>query len=89
MYNWLSKYHPNKPVMLAEWGVTEYTPDISLKPKFFDSMPAQLARYPRIKAVVYFDSPHAILGDTRIDSSSLSLAAFKRLVARPNFALRR
>jgi beta-mannanase len=78
-YTWATTSHPGKPLMLAEWGVFERTTDLASKPQFFDTIPRQLASFPWVKAMVYFDSPNAPRGDTRIDSTSESLTAFRSL----------
>ena len=87
MYDWVVKNHPGKPVMLAEWGFGDFAGDPSAKPGFFTGMAGQLARFPALKALVYFDSQDAApFGDTRIDSSQRALAAFKKLSADPAIA---
>jgi hypothetical protein len=47
----------------------------------------QIARFPAIKALVYFDSPNAPKGDTRPDSSQPALAAFRRLAESTLFSV--
>jgi beta-mannanase len=78
-YNWATATHPGKPLMLAEWGVFERTTDLASKPQFFDTIPGQLGSFPWVKAMVYFDSPNAPRGDTRIDSTQESLTSFRSL----------
>jgi beta-mannanase len=89
-YAWATTKHPGKPVMLAEWGVYENTAgDYSVKPKHFDTVLPALAKYPALKALVYFDSPKTQSGgDLRIDSSAASLAAFQKIAADPRFNVR-
>lgn len=77
-YKWSAKIAPGKPLMIAEWGVFSTT-DPMRKPTFFEGVADQLKDHPRVKALVYFESPHAPRGDTRIDSNRASLAAFRRL----------
>ena len=50
----------------------------SFKPDFFEHRggPADLAVFPKIKAVVYFDKPVSPMGHLAIDSSKSSLTAF-------------
>ncbi len=49
-YNWATTVHPGKPLMLAEWGVTE-TSDPNAKANFFNNMPNLEKSYPAIKAL--------------------------------------
>jgi len=80
-YTWATGNHPGKPIMLAEWGVTEDPQDASAKANFFGSMVGELRSFPAIKALVYWNAPSfPALGDgaTRIDSSGAALAAFRQ-----------
>ena len=86
-YNWSVAHHPDKPLMLSEWGVFEYPDDPARKAEIFDSVEQQLPDYPALKALVYFDSPRAPRGDTRIDSSDDALDAFRTLAALPIFSV--
>jgi beta-mannanase len=87
MYDYVVKNHPGKPVMLGEWGFGDFSADRSAKVQFFTDMAAQLAHFPAIKALVYFDAADAApFGDTRIDSSQQSLTAFKKLAGDPGIA---
>jgi hypothetical protein len=52
MYNWLTKFHPGKPIMLGEWGVGEFTKAPQNKSNLFRTMSALLAKFPAIKALV-------------------------------------
>jgi hypothetical protein len=86
-YNLMVAQHPSKPLMVAEWGVFENTADLSLKPRMFQNIASQLQSLPAIRALVYFDSPAAPKGDTRINSSPQALAAYRSLSASSNFDL--
>jgi hypothetical protein len=87
MYDWVVTNHPGKPVMLAEWGFGDSSGNPSAKPGFFTGMAGELARFPALKALVYFDAQDAApFGDTRIDSSQRALAAFKKLSGDPGIA---
>ena len=66
---------PGKPLMLAEWGVTETT-DPDAKANFFNTMPTDEQQFPAIKALLYWNAAGY---PTRIDSSPQSLAAYQRL----------
>ncbi|GLW07305.1 hypothetical protein Misp01_24350 [Microtetraspora sp. NBRC 13810] len=78
-YRWMQWRFPGKPIMLAEWGVFERPDDRGYKERFYRSARARIPHYPQIKAVVYFDSPHAPRGDTRFDTTSGAGRAFTEL----------
>jgi hypothetical protein len=85
-YSWAQQRVPGKPMLLAEWGVAESTSNLGGKAAFFRGVVADAKTYPRIKATLYFDSDKAHIGDTRIDSTSTSLAGFKDMINNPYFA---
>jgi hypothetical protein len=78
-YTLMVQQHPNKPLLVSEWGVFENTSNTGLKAQMFLNIASQLQSHPAIRAMVYFDSPQAPKGDTRIDSSSAALAAYRTL----------
>jgi hypothetical protein len=79
-YTWATSTHPGKPIMLAEWGVTEDPLNPAAKATFFDTMLAQSALFPDIKALVYWSSPGSSpAGATSINSDPAALAAFQGL----------
>jgi hypothetical protein len=81
-YNWAVQVHPGIPIMVAEWGIGERSSNPTGKATYYDSVAAEIARYPQIKALVYFDTtwcPGADFGDTSPDSSATSLAAWQKL----------
>ena len=80
-YRWMQQRFPGKPIMVAEWGVF----DRSEKRDFYLSTRRQIKRYPQIKAMVYFDSPHAPRGDTRFDADPGASRAFNELARDPHF----
>jgi len=84
-YTWATRTHGTKPLMVAEWGVYENEP--ARKAWIFSTVGRQLARFPAIKALVYFDSAHAPKGDTRPDSSPEALSEFRRLAAESLFSV--
>jgi hypothetical protein len=86
-YNWVTRTHGNKPLMVAEWGVYEYLSDPTQKAWIFSTVRAQLSRYPAIKALVYFDSPTAPKGDTRPNSTAQALRQFKALADSDHFTV--
>jgi hypothetical protein len=84
-YNWAAAEFPSKPLMLGEWGVW-YDPTNSVhKSWFFDNVSQEIANYPRIKAMVYFDSPDAEGRSSSVDQPSDALPAYQKLGALPEF----
>ncbi|MET9336752.1 hypothetical protein [Nonomuraea sp. NPDC003804] len=79
---WMQWRFPGKPIMIAEWGVFS----AGHKRAFFESVRAQIGRYPQIKALVYFDSPRAPRGDTRFDTDPGAARAFTTLATDPHFS---
>jgi hypothetical protein len=92
-YDWSAKNLPNKPLMLGEWAVLEDPDDPSRKANFFKSVAQQFKKYPRIKALSYYDADHAenmpAGGNTRVDATPQSLKAFKALGKLPEFNVKR
>jgi hypothetical protein len=86
-YTWATTTHPGKPIMLAEWGVTENPQNAAAKPTFFNNETSSLRSFPAIKALVYWNAPTfpALDGATRIDSSASSLSSFRALAKQPLF----
>ena len=77
-YDWATMYKTgerNKPLALAEWGSKEDPADPMRKANWFkEALGDAQARFPAIKAYVYFDANK--LNDWRIDTSRGSLEAF-------------
>ncbi len=87
MYKWLTTNFPGKPVMLGEWGEAESTTSqMANKPAFFSAIPSELAAFPALKALVYFDSPHALAGDTETNTTAASQTAFNSMFGTSMFA---
>lgn len=84
-YRWMQARFPGKPVMVAEWGVFEREDDRGFRRAFYESVRRQIKRYPQIKALLYFDSPHAPRGDTSFDTGSGADRAFTELARDPYF----
>jgi len=86
-YDWATRNHKGKPMMLAEWGVYHRVGRVVDKSAQFDSVLPTLAQRPAIKAIVYFDTKKDAFGDRdiSINSSARSLASFKKLAANPVF----
>lgn len=76
-YKWLRVNHPDKPLMLAEWGVAEGAGYPQYKADFFNELVKQLRRFPQLRALVYWNSNNAPqVGITQVDSTPQSLQAF-------------
>jgi hypothetical protein len=85
-YTWATTTHPGKPIMLAEWGVTEDPLNPAAKTDFFATMLSELPSFPDLKALVYWNAPGALPQDgTRIDSDPAALSAYRQLAGSPLF----
>ncbi|MFC6606642.1 glycosyl hydrolase [Amorphoplanes digitatis] len=86
-YDWATKKHASKPLMIAEWGVYHRIGKPVDKTAGYNSVLPELAKRPGIKAIVYFDTKNDDEGDRdiSIDSTKNNLAAFKKLAANPIF----
>jgi hypothetical protein len=89
-YDWAASRHPGKPMMIAEWGAYHRVGHPVDKSAQFNSVLPELAKRTQIKAIVYFDTSHDDQGDRdiSINSTSSSLAAFRKLAANPLFDVR-
>lgn len=84
-YHWSVTNYPDKPIMLAEWGVfyDESNPD---HPRdIFHQTAEQIGHFPRLEALVYFDSPSAEGRDTRVNVTEESQRAFQELMTHRQF----
>ncbi len=82
-YSWVQKYHPGKPMMLAEWGVGYVAANRTGQARFFADVAANIAKYPMLKALVYFDMPTPPAGQPRTylaAGGTSSLDAYRALV---------
>jgi hypothetical protein len=86
-YDWAACQFPAKPLMLAEWGVWESKTNPTHKAYVYDTAGAEIQLFPRIKALLYFDSPDAGGRDSRVDSTPEALTAYQRLGQLPLFQL--
>jgi hypothetical protein len=85
-YNWATTRFPHKPLMVAEWGVWHHRKNPAHKAEFYRSVGAQIGWFPRIKALVHFDTPNNQKGwDSRVDATREGLAAYRQLGALPVF----
>lgn len=87
-YNWAVRRHPGKPIMLAEWGVWSGSAD-GHRAEFYRQVGRQIRRFPAIKAMVHFETPHNQKGrSSMVDESRASLDAYRRLGRLPVFQVR-
>jgi hypothetical protein len=85
-YNWATTKHPNKPLMVAEWGVWSSKRNPKHKADFYREVGQQITTFPKIRAMVHFDTPHNQDGrDSRVDATKESLAAYRELGNLPVF----
>jgi beta-mannanase len=85
-YNWAVREHPHKPVMIAEWGVWSWKRNTKYKADFYRDLGSELRRFPRIKAMVQFETPHNQKGqDSSVDSTPDALQAYRHLGHLPMF----
>jgi beta-mannanase len=87
-YTWATTQHPAKPLMVAEWGVYDESPVVlgANKAAVFTTVLPQLSMLPKIKALVYFETPSDLAGrDIRVDDTPEALAAFRKIAADPRF----
>ncbi len=85
-YNWATTKHPNKPLMVAEWGVWSSKRNPKHKAEFYREVGQQITEFPKIRAMVHFDTPHNQDGrDSRVDATPQSLAAYRQLGRLPVF----
>lgn len=79
-YNWATTNHPTKPLMLAEWGVWK-TSTPERMAWFYRDVKASLSKYPKLKALLYFNTSNHEKGTTAITSTTSGLSAYRDLVA--------
>jgi hypothetical protein len=85
-YTWSVTRHPSKPIMIAEWGVWSSRKNTKYKADFYRDLGSEIRRFPRIKAMVQFETPHNQKGqDSSVDSTSAALNAYRNLGKLPIF----
>jgi hypothetical protein len=88
-YNWSVAEHPDKPLMVAEWGVWSSKQNPRHKAQFYREVGRQIGRFPNIRAMVHFDTPRSREGrDSRVDATPDALAAYRWLGRLPVFQVR-
>lgn len=78
-YHWATQKYPDKPLMLAEWGVLPVSGKPKHKAEVFRSMAKHVKDYPALDAFIYFSAPKADKGDTTVDGTKASLEAYRDL----------
>ena len=85
-YDWAVTRHAGKPLMLAEWGVWSSNRDKQYKADFYRRLGADVRRFPKIRAMVQFETPHNQKGqDSSVDSTPQALQAYRKLGRLPIF----
>jgi hypothetical protein len=85
-YNWAVRKHGDKPLMVAEWGVWSSKKNPEHKADFYREVGEQIRKFPKIRAMVHFDTPHNRKGqDSRVDTTQAALKAYRRLGDLPVF----
>jgi hypothetical protein len=84
-YTWATRRFPTKPLMLGEWGAYYDSHDPSHQAYVFLSAALQIASFPRVKSMVYFDTPNLPGRITAVSATPLSLAAYRLLGRQPAF----
>jgi hypothetical protein len=85
-YNWARNKHPDKPLMVAEWGVWSSKKNPGHKAEFYREVGRQIRNFPKIRALVHFDTPHNQDGrDSSVDATPEALKAYRKLGKMPIF----
>ena len=72
--------------MVAEWGVWSSKKNPGHKAEFYREVGKQIKKFPKIRAMVHFDTPHNQKGrDSRVDATPEALKAYRRLGRLPVF----
>ncbi|THV28631.1 glycoside hydrolase family 26 protein [Glycomyces paridis] len=89
-YHWIAKEHGDKPMMLAEWGVFHESEYPGHQAAVFQAARYQMAHYPRLKAIVYFETPKDSNGgrNSEVHLDDDTLKAFRELMRSPYFDVR-
>ncbi|SDD33947.1 hypothetical protein [Glycomyces harbinensis] len=89
-YHWIAEEHPDKPMMLAEWGVFHQDEYPDHQTAVFQAARYQMAHYPRLKAIVYFETPEDSNGgrNSEVHLDEGALDAFRALMRSPYFNVR-
>jgi hypothetical protein len=82
-YTWATAKHPDKPIMLAEWGVDRKLGEPK-RSAVFGTMASQLAAYPQLKALVYWnETEFRTVGETLLAPDDPSVATLRKAIDTP------
>jgi len=85
-YTWAVTRHAGKPIMIAEWGVWSSRRYTTYKVDFYRQLGSEIRRFPKIRAMVQFETPHNQKGqDSSVDSTPQALQAYRSLGKLPIF----
>ncbi|GIE86729.1 glycosyl hydrolase [Actinoplanes regularis] len=85
-YNWVGTHHPDKPLMVAEWGVWFSKRNPGHMAEFYREVGQQIRYFPAIRAMVHFETPANQKGqDSSVDSTPAALREYRRLGRLPVF----
>jgi hypothetical protein len=85
-YNWAVTRHAGKPLMIAEWGVWSSKRNTRYKADFYRRLGDEIRRFPKIRAMVQFETPRNQKGqDSSVDSTPSALRAYRSLSRLPIF----
>jgi hypothetical protein len=85
-YTWATTRHAGKPIMIAEWGVWSSKRNTRYKADFYRRLGHEIRRFPKIKAMVQFETPSNQKGqDSSVDSTPSALRAYRDLGRLPMF----
>ncbi len=68
-YRWSVRHHPHKPIMLSEWAAFANVPETD-RVTYLRTVRHQLSLFPRLKALVYWDSNKSGRGDPHLEPGS-------------------
>ncbi len=85
-YNWATTRHAGKPIMIAEWGVWSSKRNPRYKADFYRDLGREIRHFPKIRAMVQFETPSNQKGqDSSVDSTASALRAYRDLGRQPIF----
>jgi hypothetical protein len=85
-YDWAVTRHAGKPLMIAEWGVWSSKRNTRYKVDFYRRLGHEIRRFPKVRAMVQFETPSNQKGqDSSVDSTPSALRAYRGLSRLPIF----
>lgn len=78
-YRWATENFPTKPLMLAEWGVWRSERHPEHPAEIITEAESQIPLFPRLKALVYFETENDRGKDSRVDADPQTLEAYRGL----------